>query len=110
MHRLLDTHTFYLSSHLSCFFFFSRAVFFIHTFVFRRFVDSSGFLVLQKWMKLARKDPTNPPCLQVLEKAILVLHELPLTLKHLQGSSVGVTVSKLAADTNATLSKDHLSI
>lgn len=61
-------------------------------------------------MKLARKDPTNSLYLQVLEKVILVLRELPLTIKHLQGSSIGVTVSKLAADTSATLSKDHLSI
>lgn len=61
-------------------------------------------------MKQARKDPTSPPCLQVLEKAILVLRELPLTIKHLQSSSLGITVSKLAADSNTSLSKDYLNI
>ncbi|KAG0033739.1 hypothetical protein BGZ81_007497 [Podila clonocystis] len=55
----------------------------------KMFVDSAGLLVLQKWMKLARKDPTNPPCLQVLEKAILILRELPLAIRHLQASTVG---------------------
>ncbi|KAF9203627.1 hypothetical protein BGZ59_001516 [Podila verticillata] len=69
----------------------------------KTFVDSAGLWNIQRWMKHARKDPTNPLCLQVLEKVILVLRELPLTIKHLQGSSLGITVSKLAADTNVSL-------
>lgn len=114
-----DTLTFAPFSRTFCFFlqlfsfytsFITHALF-LHLHVcLRRFVDSAGLWNIQRWMKRARKDPTNPPCLQVLEKAILVLRELPLTIKHLQGSSLGITVSKLAADTNATLSKDSLNV